>query len=46
MTSVLPLAAGAVVVSGVVVLLPQAARLRSISALTSRGMIFFMAVPP
>ena len=36
----------AVVVSGVVVLLPQAARLRSISALTSRGMIFFMTVPP
>ena len=39
-------AAGAVVVSGVVILLPQAARLRSISALTSRGMIFFMTVPP
>lgn len=39
-------AAGAVVASGAAVLLPQAARLSSMIAPVSRGMSFFMAMPP
>lgn len=37
---------GAVVASGAAVLLPQAARLSSMIAPVSRGMSFFMAMPP